>query len=194
MMSELVIHCKVLDEVIDFKFIQEECANDCGNKNCMKSKLHVRWEWDLKCFSVWTTSYVSLDFWSMKLNAWHHHLSSVASELGSAMLAMFVVSKETRWVFRGPLEETAGTGDRKRDQCSFALWQRDPVQTLFCRLSHEVQLVRKTALHSKTQYLSVLTVLEEIVCTHEKDMHIRGVWRYSCLTRDPWYISVFVSW
>lgn len=97
--------------------------------------------------------------------------------------------------FKGPCSRDRVNWWQKGRPGLIALWQRDPVQTLFCRLGHEVQLVRKTALLSITQYLSVLTVLEEIVCTHEKDTHVHSVWRYSCLTRDMWqWITGSFSW
>lgn len=96
----------------------------------------------------------------------------------------------TRWAFRAPplpIEGARASWWQKERAGPTAVWHRDPVQTLFCRLAHEARLVRKTALLSITQHLSVLTVLGEIVCTHESDTHVHNVWGHSCPTRDAWH-------
>lgn len=86
--------------------------------------------------------------------------------LSPAVLVMFVVSLETRWVSGGPAEDRGSAWWQKERAGLVSVWQRDPVQTLFCSLRHEAQLVRKTALLSIRQYWSVWTVAEETdACT-----------------------------
>lgn len=82
----------------------------------------------------------------------------------------------------GPAEETEGAGDRKREQGSLLPDRETLSRPCSAEPAHEVLLVRKTALLSITQYLSVLTALEEIVCTHENNTHAHSVGTVSCLT------------